>query len=504
MKKGLFLIVFLLAAFSMLEAESRTVHADQAVIQVDYLNVRTGPDTSYNRIGQVHANETYIIVKEQNNWLKIKWNGKTGWVAKWLTTVKKETSQASGTYYSKYDYLRIRSSAGLDGKIKGYLMKNDVVTPQKSSGKWVYIQHGSIKGWVHGDYLAKKKSSTSSSGSSSSNESSGSQSVIGKIEVDTPVLNVRSQNSTKGTILTQIKKGEVYEYINEKDRWYQIKWGNGRTGWVAGWLVDPVSGNSSSGTTTANAAVTLDYNYTNIRSGPSTGYKVVGQAHKGDQFDVIAEEGRWYKIKFNGSTAYVAGWIVTETTKGAQHTNYSSGSLKGKTIMLDPGHGGRDSGAVGRAGSYESDLTLSTALILKKQLEQAGADVLMTRSSNEYVALSARTYYSNASSADAFISLHYNSAPLYISATGLNTYYYHSRDKNLASALQTGMVQKTGLRDRGIKYGNFHVIRENQKPSALLELGFISDAREEQTVRTSSYQQKVSQGVVQGLIQYFK
>ncbi|WJE14493.1 N-acetylmuramoyl-L-alanine amidase [Halobacillus sp. ACCC02827] len=499
MKKWLFVMVVILTA--ALFQGNETVFADQAVIQTDNMNVRSGPGTNHDSIGKVHTNESYTIVDKKGDWLKIKWNGKTGWVAAWLTKVKTDSASPGGTVYTtKYDYLRIRSDAGLNGTIKGHLMKGDQVQAQDKTGKWVLITHSGIKGWVHSDYLTTKSVKKESSSTTGSNSSD--QTVKGKVKVGTDVLNVRSQGSLQGKVLTQIQRGQTYEYIGEQNRWIHIKWGNGKTGWVAGWLVNKVEDNSS---TKADTSITLSYNGTNIRSGPSTNDKILGRAHKGDQFQVLSKEGQWYKISYSGKTAYVAGWIVEESGKGSQTaTPVSSGSLNGKTIMIDAGHGGRDPGAIGRNNSLEKNLTLSTAQKLKNQLESKGAKVLMTRTKDEYISLSIRSYYAKRSDADAFVSLHLNSAPSGVTARGINTFYYHSKDKGLATSVQNSVVDFTGLNNRGILNGNFHVLRENNKPAVLVELGFISDAREEQTVRTNQYQEKASQGITQGLINYFK
>ncbi|CDQ18103.1 N-acetylmuramoyl-L-alanine amidase [Halobacillus karajensis] len=502
MKQGIVLFILIVGLLTFMNAPP--VAADEAVVQVDHLNVRTGPSKNHEAIGKVHTGATYTILEEKDNWLKIKRNNDNGWVAKWLTEV--ETAGTSkGTQYSNYDYLRIRSSPGLDGKIKGYLMKGDQVKPTETDGKWYRIQKGNTNGWVHRDYLSpqhpknephKKKESSSSS-------------VNGKVKVGTDVLNVRSQNSTKGRLLTQVQKGQVYEYIAKKDRWYEIKYTSGKTGWVAGWLVNEVSNEEETPTTTEGHTkqknyVSLNYNGTNLRAGPSTNDKIVGRGNKGDRFDIVSKEGQWYKVSNNGNEMYVAGWIVEEhaqenSTSAPAQTN----SLKGKTIMIDAGHGGRDPGALGRSGSYEKTLTLETAFNLKKELESKGAKVLMTRTEDHYMSLSVRSYHSNHSDADVFISLHYNSTPLSIPARGISSYYYNVKDKALATSLQSSITTLTGMKNRGIQKGNFHVIRENSKPAVLLELGFISDAREEQIIKTNSYQTKASQGITEGLIKHF-
>ncbi|KHE66792.1 N-acetylmuramoyl-L-alanine amidase, partial [Halobacillus sp. BBL2006] len=271
--------------------------------------------------------------------------------------------------------------------------------------------------------------------------------------------------------------------------------------WVAGWLVNNTQDESS--IPTGSIFVSVKYNGTNIRSGPGTTDKIVGRGHKGDQFQVIVKQGQWYKVQYENKSAYIAGWLVNEHNGKPDSSQQVSGNLKGKTIMIDAGHGGKDSGALGRGGSYEKKITLKTALSLKSQLERSGAKVLMVRKTDEYVPLSIRSFYSNASEADVFISLHYNSAPLNVAASGISSFYYHEKDKPLAASIQAGMVGSTNLIDRGTLYGDFHVLRENRKPSVLLELGFLSDAIEEQTVRSSKYQTEVSQGITQGLINYF-
>jgi N-acetylmuramoyl-L-alanine amidase len=504
LKKGLLLFIIILGAFATYQ--TAPVAADEIVIQVDHLNVRTGPGITYERVGKVHNNETYTILEEKEDWLKIQRNSKDGWVAKRLTKVRKEVDSSS--HYSKYDYLRIRSNPSLDGRVKGYLMKGDRVQPIEKRGKWLRIEEGNVEGWVHGDYLSMDKSQAPTS----DNKEEEKTSTQGKIKIGTAVLNVRSQNSIKGNIINQVRKGHVYEYIAKKNRWYEIKIDQRKSGWVAGWLVDEVEDNQSPSSPPKEnhyeqkqeTYVSLIYNSTNLRNGPSTNHKILGRGHKGERFDIIDKEGQWYKVSYNNKEAYVASWIVKEINKGSSPaTSPSKHTLKGKTIMIDAGHGGRDPGAVGRSGSYEKNLTLDTAFLVKKELERRGAKVLMTRNGDTYISLSIRSYQSKRSKADAFISLHYNSAPSNVIANGLNSYYYHSKSKNLAKSIQKSMIVHTGLRDRGTKKGNFYVIRENNKPAVLLELGFLSDAREEQTLLTSSYQKRASQGIAEGLIDYF-
>ncbi|UOQ93835.1 SH3 domain-containing protein [Halobacillus shinanisalinarum] len=204
------------------------VHADQAIIQVDRLNVRSGPSLSDSIIGQANNNETYRIVNEKNNWTQIEWNDKKGWVASYLVKIKQEES-----FTSKVDYLRVREEPGMDGKIRGYLMKNKQATKKKQQGDWVLISSAKISGWVHTDYL----STYAHSNSKDIQETDSNGKLLGEVTVATAVINVRTQASTNSSVITQVGKGKTFDYISESKGWYQVRVDNNKTGWVAGWLV---------------------------------------------------------------------------------------------------------------------------------------------------------------------------------------------------------------------------------------------------------------------------
>ena len=171
-------------------------------------------------------------------------------------------------------------------------------------------------------------------------------------------------------------------------------------------------------------------------------------------------------------------------------------------IVLDAGHGGYDVGAVGRL-YYEKNLTLKTILQLGPVLQKAGVKVIYTRSNDVYQTLAYRANISNANLANAFVSVHYNS--LSSTSTGLMTFYYSSsKDQALATAIQKGIRSKTtALPDKGVKFGDYHVLRENKRPAALIELGFLSNPTEEKVVSSSTFQTNAVNGIYNGLFNYF-
>ena len=148
-----------------------------------------------------------------------------------------------------------------------------------------------------------------------------------------------------------------------------------------------------------------------------------------------------------------------------------------KTIVLDPGHGGIDSGATGN-GYKEKDLVLALALEIDKVLKKHGITNHLTRDRDRYVSLKDRSDFSNKIKPDIFASLHLNSATN-IKAKGLETFSYptSSNGEKLATKIQSELI-KAGLytSNRGTKKANFHVLRETTSTAALTELVFISNA----------------------------
>lgn len=183
---------------------------------------------------------------------------------------------------------------------------------------------------------------------------------------------------------------------------------------------------------------------------------------------------------------------------------FSSLLLFGKTIVIDPGHGGSDPGAVYQ-GVYEKDLNLDIALRLKKILEDNGARVLMTRESDVYVNLYARAGMANEIKADIFISIHNNSSPN-PATSGVQTLYFPTPEKKkLAELIQKSMVQSLNIPDLGIiERTGIVVIRETVMPSCLVEVAFMSNPKDLSLLLDENFRQKAAEGVFKGILNYFE
>jgi N-acetylmuramoyl-L-alanine amidase len=184
---------------------------------------------------------------------------------------------------------------------------------------------------------------------------------------------------------------------------------------------------------------------------------------------------------------------------------FNKSPLIGKTIVLDAGHGGPDMGATGRQGTREKNINLDVTFRLKDLLEEAGARVVLTRNDDIFISLYERSFVANTLNAEMFISVHTNFHPK-SEVKGIEVYYYPGKDEGsslLAKTVDTKMVESTGLNNLGVKTNDFVVIRETHMPSILVELGFLSNYEEENTIATASFREKAATGIFQGIIGYY-
>jgi len=181
--------------------------------------------------------------------------------------------------------------------------------------------------------------------------------------------------------------------------------------------------------------------------------------------------------------------------------------LEGRIIVIDPGHGGHDSGATA-GGAYEKNINLDVGLKLRDYLTKYNATVHMTRSTDEFISLTDRVAFSNRIEPDAYISIHVNSASG-STAIGIETYHNSKKgvlpqeSKELAAAIQSELLKATGANDRKVKDANFAVTRGNNTPAVLVEMGFISNDGERANLINSSYQDKIAKGIYNGLSVFF-
>jgi N-acetylmuramoyl-L-alanine amidase len=300
---------------------------------------------------------------------------------------------------------------------------------------------------------------------------------------------------------------------------YQIK----ATGWVNNVNTKQTKMNSQDSppkriAATKKIKAIVGVNSLNVREQPSLSSSVVGKLNAGTKITINEERSGWAKVE--ASYGEMGGWVntnyisketatnnktqlVSGPTTSAESVQNNLEPLKGKTIVLDPGHGGNDDGTTSIVGTYEKTLTLATAQDVEQKLKKSGANVIMTRIDDTYIPLQQRADVSNQNHADAFISFHYNwiKDP---TINGLTDFYYqNSKDYALAADLLNEIVKTTGLNNNGTKFDDLDVLRNNSQPCTLIELGFLSNKQDDSIVESSAYCDKVAQGVYLGLLDYF-
>ena len=182
-------------------------------------------------------------------------------------------------------------------------------------------------------------------------------------------------------------------------------------------------------------------------------------------------------------------------------------------IVIDPGHGGSDPGAIGASGLKEKQITLEIGMRLKELLEKEGAKVYMTRTTDKDVysanasdraELQARVNVAEKNNSDLFISLHINSS-VKKNVGGFSSYYYPKTDYDLkiAQAIQNKFAKKFGVDNLGVRQANFYVVKRCSMPATLLEMCFISNPKEEKLMKGKWFQKKTARLIVEGVKDYF-
>ena len=181
--------------------------------------------------------------------------------------------------------------------------------------------------------------------------------------------------------------------------------------------------------------------------------------------------------------------------------NLLKNKVKNKVIIIDPGHGGNDTGAT-RGNVEEKDLTLSIATKVQEELNDMGfKNVIMTRSTDKTLSLSERVDIANNNNADIFVSIHINSS-VKSEINGIETHYYSDNGYNVAKMLHKELTENISATDRGLFKSKFYVINHTEAPAVLLELGFISNEQERSMLTSKRRQNASAKAIAEGIYNY--
>ncbi|WP_316570460.1 N-acetylmuramoyl-L-alanine amidase [Neobacillus sp. YIM B06451] len=483
-------------------------------VSVDSANVRSGPSMAHD-VMESYPKGTKLSALEQQAdadgdvWYKVLTpSNQNYWVHE--SVVSQEPVYVSPTRYVATRNTSLYSGATFEYKIKqklGYLSTVTFLQEFTNSlgQTWLNVKTPTgVTGWVPKNELVSSKSEITY--------------VYGLNKAP-----VRRGASTNYSVYVYLKENEAVNVLNELNGWLNVETSAGIRGWVDKSLTSPTSL-----TIKKLSAPTLE-------------------VRNGDQYLVWKKSSNYkFKYSISGNQLKLSGGLtdvetpmdyipgiesVTVQNSGAGdkiavltfqpgHTftirnSKTEVSIKvmqtglfGKKILIDPGHGGKDPGAIGPTGLREKDVVLSTGLLLKRELESQGAIVYMTRSTDVFLELKQRTAIANASDYDAFISLHANANDSR-TPRGTETYYNTTvnfngvKSSTMASDIQRHLVSSIGTPSRGIKEQTFYVNRMNELPSILVELAFISNRTEESLMRSDTFKRNSAIGIRKGLEVYF-
>jgi len=192
--------------------------------------------------------------------------------------------------------------------------------------------------------------------------------------------------------------------------------------------------------------------------------------------------------------AFVCGTAVVLLAgcAGARDTSRSF-----RTVVIDAGHGGHDSGTASRRGGREKDATLAVARRLDEKLRAVGFRTVMTRDGDYFVPLDQRASISNRQRNAIFVSIHFNDSPRR-RIRGVETYYNSRYALPIADRIQQSLTALSA--DRGVKHASYRVLRKNRYPAVLVECGFLSNPGEASRCATSAYRDALADRIADAVV----
>ncbi|WP_113930708.1 SH3 domain-containing protein [Bacillus sp. P14.5] len=477
-------------------------------INVDVANLRSQPSLNSLVVTQATKGTQLTAVKEQREsngetWYNALYNGKLIWVHE--SVVAASSIKLNTTINIRTQRGIVRSGATYQYPVKRILSYSDRVTllaehVNSSNEKWINVQlQDGTKGWVP-EYEVKTDYS--------------------KVYALQKAVLRKGANGNY-SIAEHLELNETLLVLRELNEWLNVETPDGIRGWVNKAQISNISIQSLTKPSISNvgkdtyitwqkpsefnlAYSTLSNNSIRIFGGltdlvlPTSYPKGVSSISS----QTLSDGKKAMVVTFASGYSYT----LRDYNEKLSIKVVPKG-LAGKKIIIDAGHGGRDSGAIGVTGLYEKEVNLYTALYLKEELERAGAIVKLTRSNDTFLELHERTDISNNSDYDAFISIHGDSYTR--NSAGSTTFYNKSVNFNgpksylLGKAVQNNMVSHIGTANRGVKEQLFYVNRENELPSILVELAFLSNPNEEAKLKTENFRRQAALGIRKGLEEYF-
>lgn len=323
-------------------------------------------------------------------------------------------------------------------------------------------------------------------------------------------LNVRSGRGMNYAVVGQLSFQTKVKAAYPVNGWTKIQYDGNKEGYVAEDYLSttypkptPPKPNPAPVPPITTNAATVGYVTSatlNVRSQANDSSAIVTKVTKGTELAVTSINGFWAEVTTpTGHKGFVHKYYI-------KLVNKKGNAVQNRIIVIDPGHGGSDPGAIS-GGANEKSITLNVSKKVADKLRRAGANVHMTRTGDTYPTLTQRTQFAKSKFAESFISIHANSASA--SASGTEVWIDTKFNANgaesrlLAQYVQNKIVQKVNMKDRGVKDSAFQVLRQNNIPAILIELGFITNSSDRHKMTSEEYTELFAQAIYEGIVQYY-
>ena len=455
------------------------------------LNVRVTSHRSATIVTTLKKGTEVKYAVHNSSWAKVYLNGKTYYAAKAYIAPKLTESNVERTNGYANRELKLFAERNQRSAVKKILPVNTAVVSSKYNSSWSIVYLGSETYYTPTAWISTSK--TPSEPPTTTKPDDGlTQGYANR------TVNLFGKTHQSSEVLMVLPKYTAVSYKAYNSSWSTVQIGSKVYYTASSWLTKGKAPAAPEAAPKGTVYINTPGDVLNVRSKASLDSNVVGQLNHGTAVLHYGTTNGFHKIKFNGQDAFISSAFVM-TSKPSTST--------GIVIVLDPGHGGKDSGAV-NGSLYEKTIVLDVTKRVEAYLRSKyDYNVRLTRSTDVYLTLNQRVAAAKSLRGDLFVSMHVNAAGS-SSAKGVETFYssqsaHSARSRALASNIQSNLAGKmSGMSNRGVKTANYYVITYNTMPSALVELGFISSPTDLTYLRSNTSRQQMAEGVAEGITKY--
>lgn len=406
---------------------------------------------------------------------------------------KVDTAEVMGLIAVTTDGLNVRTAPDTTSRVLGKVNTGGKLSVYAIEGNWLKVSYQGQYAYISKSYAKFLEQNGNAIGS------------VQKTVSANAAMNLYYKPTSSSKKLDLINQGKTLPVYKEIDGYY-LTIVNGLPGYVVKsstteiYVEKPNVSDSNDTVQPTGTMGVVTIGGLNMRESANTTSKVLKTLSKGTTLSVHSISGFWAKVSTAGITGYVHKSYI-------KLVNQSGSSVKNRIIILDPGHGGKDPGAV-NSGHSEKAIVLKVTNLVKQKLQNAGATVHMTRLGDTYPSLEERVSFTRDKLGEIFVSIHVNAATS-TSAKGAETYFSISsgdqfeEDKKLATYINNEIVTNANMNNRGVKEANYYVTRNMMIPSVLVELGFISNSEDRQKLISDKYVEIYAQSIYNGIVDYY-